>query len=118
MEIEIIKAQHSNKVIEPSVSALITNQISLAINTPIKPFVVLDKIRDKVIITLKNKQPLPTHKDLINLVSDPYMLIAAYKSVITKKGAMTEAQPPPDFVLDKLSPEQQKVAQLMYRALA
>jgi hypothetical protein len=92
-------------------------QIQLAQNSPIKPFGVgfviptLKKIKDKVIITIQKKQPLPTHDNLINLVSDPYMLIQAYRSIRSKKGAMTEAQPPPEFVLNKLNEQQQKVAE-------
>jgi len=92
-----------------TVTEIINSYKERGLNQERSIFNVLDSIRNKVINHLKNKESPPTHNDLINLVANPYMLLAAYRTTRKNKGAMSEAYYLPQSEFIKLSTEQQEL---------
>jgi len=93
-----------------TVTNLITKYRNLGLVQERSIFNVLDSIRTRVISNLKNKDKvLPTHNNLINLVSNPYVLLASYRSIRKNKGTMTEAFHIPPSVVSTLSLDQQEL---------
>lgn len=74
-----------------------------------KIFKVLTNIRNKNIKFIQNKQ-LPTkHNNLIGIISNPFILIAAYRTIRVKKGALTPGAFLPTYMQNKLNQEQLKL---------
>jgi len=69
-----------------------------AITEPEKIFKVLKGIYNKNVNCATTAQAPPKHKDLLNIVAHPSMLILAYKKIKGNKGATTKgASPPPEW---------------------
>lgn len=73
------------------VSETLKKYTDFALQCEIKIFNVLIKIKNKVRLTIKNKQDLPTHNNLVSIISNPYMLMAAYRTIRPNKGTMAKA---------------------------
>lgn len=90
------------------VTELINEYIEKAESQEASVFKVLEKIRIKVQNSIIDEQPLPKHNDLIGLISNKYILLAAYKHTRKNKGSMTMAYPVPDHILNTFSPKGQE----------
>lgn len=86
----------------------------LGMKTEIKIFGVLDKIKSRVTKSILNGENLPTHENLINIIAHPYVLLAAYRTVRTNKGAKSPAFPIPESEFNKLNKEQQQLYILLF----
>jgi hypothetical protein len=75
-------------------------------NDKIKIFGVLKKIKDKVIIRIKNKQSLPLHNDILSIIANKHILLQAYRTIRKNKGAMTPAYPIPENEFKNLDSDQ------------
>ena len=78
-------------------------------------FKVLTNMRDKVVKSIKNGTPPPTHDDLINIVSNKYILISAYKATRKNKGSMTRAYPIPEKQFQRYSPDLQDIIVKLFK---
>jgi retron-type reverse transcriptase len=101
---EIKKKMATPKQIE--VSLLLDDYKEKAKTETIRVFRVLLNIRNKVVACIKNNKPLPKHNDLINLISNRYILLQAYRTIRKNKGTMTQAQPMPNKEFEKLDNNQ------------
>jgi hypothetical protein len=78
------------------------NNFGLAQET--KVFKILTNIRDT---NIKLEKSPKKHNDLIGLISNPFILASAYRTIRSKKGAMTESYPLPNFLFSQLDKDQQ-----------
>jgi hypothetical protein len=90
------------------VTEIIEKFRNFGLDTENKIFRVLTGIRDRNIKYLKLKQNPIKHKNLINIISNPFILLAAYRTIRTKKGAMTPSIPIPKWLFDTLDDEQKE----------
>jgi retron-type reverse transcriptase len=81
----------------------------------IQIFGVLKKIKDKVVIRLKNKQDLPIHNDILSIISNKHILLQAYRTIRKNKGAMTPAYPIPEKELNNLDEDQKTLINHLFR---
>lgn len=93
------------------VDLLIEKFMEMAKETEIKIFKVLINIRDKSIKEIKtNRNNLIKegykYNNLINIISNPFILSSAYRTLRSKEGAMTPAYPLPKYIIKQLNPEQ------------
>jgi retron-type reverse transcriptase len=96
------------------VDEIIERQIQAAKNEKFKIYRILANIRNKVIKCIEKDEPLPKHKDLLNLVANKYMLLLAYKTTRKNKGAMTIAHPLPESEMAKLNEEERNYIKKSY----
>jgi hypothetical protein len=83
------------------VSYIIEKYVEMGKNQEIKVFSILEKIRDKNISNTKSK-----NNDIMNIVSNSFILLTAYRTIRKKKGALTEASNLPSFIYENLKEEQ------------
>jgi retron-type reverse transcriptase len=98
------------------VSEKLKKYIDFAIQCEIKIFNVLTKIKNKVRLTINNKQDLPTHNNLVSIISNPYVLLAAYRTIRPNKGTMSKAAFIPIKEYESLDPEEQNLLVHMWEA--
>ena len=76
--------------------------IEMSKRTEAKVFRVLQNIRNRSITNIQqkkfSKKKDSKFRDLLSILSNPFFLIAAYRTIRQKKGAMTLAQPLPPFI--------------------
>ena len=90
------------------VTELINEYIKKAESQEASVFKVLEKIRKKVQNSIIEGKPIPKHNDLIGLISNKYILLAAYKHTRKNKGSMTMAYPVPNHILNTFSSKGQE----------
>lgn len=74
----------------PVVMEIVDKYIDLAYRNQTTIFKVLHLMSKKVIHCLTNNEPLPTHRDLMGIVYNPFMLLAAYRNIRGKEGAFKD----------------------------
>mmetsp|Transcript_9508 Transcript_9508/g.27192 ORF Transcript_9508/g.27192 Transcript_9508/m.27192 type:complete len:809 (-) Transcript_9508:3728-6154(-) len=75
------------------VNSIIDTQIEAAKNEKYRIFKILYNIRIKVVTHIEEGMELPTHKDLLNIIANRHILLAAYRTTRKNKGIMTVAHP-------------------------
>lgn len=113
--IEEMKKEMTTKAKE-NVTEILNYYQNLAEKEEIKIFKVLQNIRNKNITSLKKGELLPNHNDLLSIVANPYMLVAAYRTIRKNKGSMTKASFIPYNEYLKLSTEEKILMQKLYEA--
>lgn len=87
-----------------------------ALKGTISIFNVLININKKNKESISSGLPLPIHGDLMSIISNMHILIAAYRTVRKNKGSMTKASPIPIAEYYKLSSSQQILCDQLYEA--
>lgn len=90
----------------PIVDEVINEYTQFGLTQEIKVFRILTNIRDKNIREVDNP---PKHQDLINIVANPFMLIAAYRTIRKNQGALTHAHFLPSHILNNFSDSQKNL---------
>lgn len=113
MELENVKKKYIRRIPPNPVDDLIAAQIVKAKFDRIKPFKVINRIKEKVKHHVQANKPLPVHNDLLGLVANPHMLIQAYRTIRGKRGAMTRGWWLPTSVVEKLEPRQKEIVDFL-----
>nr|YP_009370348.1 putative reverse transcriptase/maturase [Bulboplastis apyrenoidosa]ARO90837.1 putative reverse transcriptase/maturase [Bulboplastis apyrenoidosa] len=96
------------------VNHIINKQIQIAKNENYKIFAILYNIRIKVINHIEQNKKLPTHKDLLGIISNRYILLASYRTTKKNNGSMQIAHPLTAKLFSTLSKEEKKIINKSY----
>jgi len=103
-----IKAKVSTQDTE-EVTKVLNHYKEKGMNEQVKIFKVLESIRTKTYDTLLKGNPLPTHKEILEIVGNESIMAVAYRTVRKNEGAMTPAYFLPNNIFKNLPPTQQEI---------